>query len=78
MNKSLIYLFIYLLVYIGCIISWVYQDSRPSGPKGNCKCEILLVKIFNLKQKAKSNTSSYYRVKIKFLLFKKTVYGSFR
>ena len=35
------------------------------GPKGNSKFEILLVKIFSLKQKTKSNISSYYR-KIKF------------
>ena len=41
----------------------VYQDSRclpPSAPKGNTKFEILLVKIFSLKQN-KSNTSIYYR-----------------
>ena len=43
---------------------WIYQDSRPSpplGPKGNSKFEILLVKIFSLKQKTKSDTFSYYR-----------------
>ena len=47
-----------------------------------CKFETLLVKIFNLNTKKqnqilpeKSNTCG---VKIKFLLHKKTVYGSFR
>ena len=61
-------------------IYWVYQDSRPqapSAPKGNIKFDILLVKVFRLKQKTKLNISSYYR-KIKFLLFKKNVWGSFR
>ena len=39
--------------------------------------EILLVKKFSLKQETKSNTFSTIK-KIKFLLFNKTVYGSFR
>ena len=30
---------------------WVYQDPRSPAPKGNSKLEILLVKIFSLKQK---------------------------
>ena len=50
-------------------IYWVCQDSWPLAPlvpKGNTKFEILLVKIFSLKQKTKSNTSSYYRKKSNF------------
>ena len=45
------------------MIGWIYQDSgfsAPSSPKDNSKFEILSVKIFSLKQKAISNTSSYY------------------
>ena len=61
------------------IIGWVYQDSRPpalSAPKGNSKFEILLAKIFSLK---KQNQILPVTIeKIKFLLFSKTVYGSFR
>ena len=38
----------------------------PSASKGNSKFEILLVQIFNLKQKAKSNILSYYRKKPNF------------
>ena len=34
---------------------------RPFAPKGKSKFEILLVKIFSLKQKRKSNTSRYNR-----------------
>ena len=45
---------------------------------GNSKSEILLIKIFSLKQKTKSSTSSYYRKNIKFSLFIKKAYGSFR
>ena len=51
----------------------VYQDSQPSVPsipKGNSKFEILLVKTFSLKQKRKSNTSSYYRKNQTFTLQK--------
>ena len=53
------------------IIGWVYQDSRPpclSVLKIISKLENLLIKIFSLKQKAKSNTSGYFK-KIKFVLF---------
>ena len=39
----------------------------PTVPKGNSKFKILLVKIFSLKQKMKSKTSSYFR-KNKFAL----------
>ena len=48
---------------MGYIIGWVYKDSRPptpSAPKDNSKFEILLVKMFLLKQKTKANISSYY------------------
>ena len=48
----------------------VYQDSRhptPSTLKGNSRFEILLVKIFSLKQKHKSNTSSNYRKELNFV-----------
>ena len=54
-------------IFIGYIIGWLYQDSRPpapsapSAPKGNIQFEILLVKIFILKQKTKSNTYGYYK-----------------
>ena len=48
----------------------------PRDPQGNSKFEILLVKIFSLKQKTQSNTSSNIE-KIKLSLFEKTVYGSF-
>ena len=47
----------------------VGKNSRPqttSAPKDNSRFEILLVKIFSLKQKTKSNTSSYYRKKSNF------------
>ena len=58
-------------IFIGYIIGWVYQDSRPLLPsthKGNSKFEILLAKIFSLKQKPKSNTSIYYRRKLIFTI----------
>ena len=67
-------------MYIGYSIGRVYQDSRPLAhlaSKGNRKFELLFVKIFSLKQKTNLTTSSYYR-KFFFLLFKKTIYGSFR
>ena len=66
-------------ILLGYIFGWLYQDLQTqalSASKGNSKFKILLVKIFILKQKTKSNASTYYK-KIKFLLFKKTVYGSF-
>ena len=50
---------------------------RSSIPKENSKFEILIAKIFSLKQKANQILSATLE-KIKFCLFKKTVYGSFR
>ena len=48
-----------------------------SRQRYNCKFEILAVKIFNLKQKANKIHLATIE-KIKFCLFKKIVYGSFR
>ena len=51
-------------MFIGYIIGWVYQDSQTlasSAVKDNNKFKILHVKIFSLKQKIKSDSSSYYR-----------------
>ena len=45
--------------------------------QGKSKFETLIVKIFSLKQKANQILSAAIE-KIKFFLFKKTVYGSFR
>ena len=56
--------------YIYWVSHWLRKIHSPRHLRN-------LAKIFNLKQKTKSNTSSYYR-KIKFSLFKKTVYGSFK
>ena len=53
------------------------MDLRSSIPKENGKFEILIAKIFSLKQKANQILSATLE-KIKFCLFKKTVYGSFR
>ena len=53
--KSIIDIFIYLTGWIR------FTAPSPFSPKGNSKFEVLLVKIFNLKQKTKSNNSSYYR-----------------
>ena len=67
-------------IFIGYITDWVYQDLRPpatSVPKGNIKLEILLVKIFILKQKQNQIPQATIE-KIKCLLFEKTAYGSFR
>ena len=48
-----------------------------SGPaKGKSKFETLIVKIFCLKQKAKILTAAIE--KVKFFLFKETIYGSSR
>ena len=58
----------YIIGYIGYI---------PFSSIGNTKSEILLVKIFSIKQK-KNQILPATIEKIKFLLFKKTVYGSFR
>ena len=41
--------------------SFIYQDLRALSPNDNRKFWILLVKIFSLKPRNKSNTSSYYR-----------------
>ena len=52
----------------------IYQNSwplLPSAPKGKSKFEILLVRVFSLKQKNKSITSSYYRQKSFFLSSRK-------
>ena len=49
---------------------WVCQNSRPPAPKGNSKLEILLVKIFNLKQKT-SRTLPATIEKINFVFSKK-------
>ena len=56
---------------------WVYQDSGPPALKGNGKLKILLVKIFSLKQKTSQILPATLE-KIKFCLFKKTVWGSFK
>ena len=53
---------------------WVYQDLRPPALQGNSKFEILLVKIFCLKQKTSQILPATIE-KIKFCFFKKTVYG---
>ena len=49
--------------YIYSVYQWlgVSRFMAPQGPKANSKFEILLAKIFSLKQKRKSNTSSYNR-----------------
>ena len=63
------------------IIGWAYQDSRHpvlSTPKGNSKFDILLVKNTQSKTKKQNQILPVTIKKIKFLLFKKTVYGSFR
>ena len=60
-------------------IYWVYQYSRPVviAPKDNTKFEILLVKIFKLKQKTNQMLSTTLE-KNNFFVFKKTIYGSLR
>ena len=63
-------------IFIWYVTYWVYQDSQlpaSSAPKGDSKFEILLVKIFGLKQIKKNQILPATREKIKFLLFKKTV-----
>ena len=58
-----------MYVYTFCISLsyWLGKIHSPSQPpvssarKGNSKFEILLLKIFSLKQKTKLNTSSSYR-----------------
>ena len=60
---NILYIYIYIYIY------WEYQDSPPAfspspprwPPMLRSKFEILLFKIFSLKQKAKPNTSSYHR-----------------
>ena len=58
---------------------WGYkiQGHRPSVPKGNSKFEIVLVKILSLKRKTNQIFPATLE-KIKFCLFKKTVYSSFK
>ena len=47
-------------MFIGYLTGWVRFTAYDSfGPQS--KFEILLLKIFSLKQKTKSNTSSYHR-----------------
>ena len=75
-NKSLKKYYIY--IFIGDVIGWVYQDSQPSAPsvpKGKSKIQILLVKMFSLKQKAKSNNSRYFRENFFFLRHNQTYPG---
>ena len=61
-------------IFIGYIIGWVYSRTpASSASKDNSKFETLLIKIISLKQKNLSATVE----KMKFFLFKKTVYGSF-
>ena len=65
---------------IGYIIGWVYQDLQPpslSAPKGDKKFDIFLVKVFSIKQN-KNKIKYNQLICKKILLFKKTVYGSFR
>ena len=61
-------------IFIRYIIGWVYQDSQPLFPsalKGNSKFEIVIVKIFSLKQKKQQN-------QIISATLEKIVYGSFK
>ena len=58
---------------IGYIKIHSSQPPASSAPKGDSKFEILLVKIFGLKQIKKNQILPATREKIKFLLFKKTV-----
>ena len=60
-----------------CIKHIKIQGRRPSAPKGNSTFEVLLVKIFSLKQKTNQILPATTE-KIKFCLFKKTVHGSFK
>ena len=58
----------------------VYQDSQHlahSAPKGDSEYEILLVKVFSLKQKTNQILPATTE-KIKFCLFKKTASCLFR
>ena len=50
-------------IFIGYFTDWVrFTTPDPFGPFGpHGKFKVLLAKIFRLKQKTKSNTSSYYR-----------------
>ena len=71
-NVSLI-IFILLLLYNRIFM----VDSRSLVPKGNKKFEILLVKVFSLKQKTSKILSATIK-KVKFFLFKETASCSFR
>ena len=53
------------------------RSLRSSAPKADSKFDILLAKIFSLKQWTNQMLSATFE-KLKFCLFKKTVYGSFR
>ena len=81
----------YIYWFIEYISGWVRFTSSdplisppsnsPSPHKGNSRFEILLVKIFSLKQWTKSNTSSYYSFTKNDLLlwyFLKILFKSFR
>ena len=57
---------VFLIIFkFFCCFIMVHQGSQPPAPQtyslGNSKFEILLVKIFSLKQK--HQTSNYYRKK---------------
>ena len=53
---------------------WLYQDSRPSSPKGNSKLKILLIFLLSLKQKTNQILQAAIE-RIKFFLFRKAIYG---
>ena len=54
-----------------------FMPPAPSAPKSNSKFEILLIKMFSLKQEINQILLATIE-KIKFCLLKKTDYGSFR
>ena len=70
-NVSLIFILLLLCNRIFMV------DSRSLVPKGNKKFEILLVKVFSLKQKISKILSATIK-KVKFFLFKETASCSFR
>ena len=52
---------------------WLYQDSRPSSPKGNRKLKILLIFLLSLKQKTNQILQAAIE-RNKFFLFRKAIY----
>ena len=60
LKDSIIYIYIYIYIYIFNRYIKIYCPRSPSS-KCISKFEIILVKIFSLKQKNKSNTSTCYR-----------------